>query len=468
MIPLGIIEGDALAELQKLETDSVDLIATDPPYGYSFMGKDWDRAVPSVAVWGECLRILKPGGFAFVMCAPRQDCLGKTVSSLSDAGFEMGFSSIYWAYGSGFPKAQNIGVTIDKRECQRQLEAKLGRKATKDEMEKAWKQFRRVVGTKLGQPGYSLAAELNPGGYSGMRYDPERECSVTTPATPEAQALDGSYAGFQPKPALEVILVCMKPLSEKSYVKQALKDGKGVTWLDEGKIPCEKPHHDEAGRPSASSSFIGKQSAWFSDKRGRFPANLLVSDDVLDDGRERSSGLLQKEYLSDTTQHTYGKWNHRSGAVIGDSGSFSRYFDLDRWWTERVKLLPQSVQQTFPFLIVSKPTKAEKNRGCEELPEQRSRKWRDDTGMKYTGSGNPRTEKDKNFHPTVKPLKLMSYLITLGSREKDLVLDPFVGSGTTCVAAQMLGRRCVGIDNDPEMCEVARARLSSVKQALLL
>ena len=55
-----IINGDSLKVLKKLEDESVDLVCTDPPYGYSFMGKDWDKVVPSVEIWKECLRVLKP------------------------------------------------------------------------------------------------------------------------------------------------------------------------------------------------------------------------------------------------------------------------------------------------------------------------------------------------------------------------------------------------------------------------
>src|SRR5258708_39735357 len=55
----------------------------------------------------------------------------------------------------------------------------------------------------------------------------------------QAKQLDGSYGGFQPKPAVEVILVAMKPLSEKTFVDQALKNGKGITWLDDCRIPYE-------------------------------------------------------------------------------------------------------------------------------------------------------------------------------------------------------------------------------------
>jgi hypothetical protein len=78
------------------------------------MGKDWDKVCVSSAVWKEALRVLKPGAFAFVMCAPRQDVLCKQIQALTDAGFNMGFSSIYWSYSSGFPKSMNISKKIQK------------------------------------------------------------------------------------------------------------------------------------------------------------------------------------------------------------------------------------------------------------------------------------------------------------------------------------------------------------------
>ncbi|KKL13140.1 hypothetical protein LCGC14_2528710, partial [marine sediment metagenome] len=62
---------------------------------------------------------------------------------------------------------------------------------------------------------------------------------ITTSSTPQAKVLDGSYGGFQPKPAVEVIIVAMKPLSEKTFVDQALKNRKGITWLDNGRMPYD-------------------------------------------------------------------------------------------------------------------------------------------------------------------------------------------------------------------------------------
>lgn len=64
----------------------------------------------------------------------------------------------------------------------------------------------------------------------------------------------------------------------------------------------------------------------------------------------------------------------------------------------------------------------------------------------------------------MKPIRLMAYLVTLGSREGDLVLDPFCGSGTTCIAAKILGRRYVGVELNADYCRIARARLAAFGQ----
>ena len=57
-----VLVGDCLEVLPTLDADSIDAVVTDPPYGLSFMGKAWDKGVPSVDVWREVLRVLKPGG----------------------------------------------------------------------------------------------------------------------------------------------------------------------------------------------------------------------------------------------------------------------------------------------------------------------------------------------------------------------------------------------------------------------
>ena len=472
---------DALAFLHQLPNESIDLIATDPPYGLQFMGKDWDKAVPSVEVWRECLRVLKSGAFAFIMCIPRLDCLSKMAQNLQSAGFDIGFTPVYWAYASGFPKSENISLMVDKQECARQLTEKLGRPPTKEEFKEAWKAFRKVIFVK--KKLHISTPSTNEGWQRPSHYDengqPKRIMEVLSPTTDDAKNLEGSYGGFQPKPAVEVIIVAMKPLSEKTYVDQALTNKKGVTWLDDGRIPLEPYSYSKGpGGTHGNGLIYGtakdemRNKPYESHPKGRFPANLLVSDDALNDGQEHGGqGHFNKKLTKMGETLFQGGWKdiERSADIqLKDKGSFSRYFDLDHWFEERLKKLPFEVQRTFPFLVVSKASKAERDKGCENLEKKRCGMMEDDNYPIKTGSGTLRNTQRRNVHPTVKPLKLMSYLITLGSRERDIVLDPFVGTGTTCVAAKMLGRRFIGVDIEAEYCRIAEERLKSVTQTTLL
>jgi site-specific DNA-methyltransferase (adenine-specific) len=78
-----------------------------------------------------------------------------------------------------------------------------------------------------------------------------------------------------------------------------------------------------------------------------------------------------------------------------------------------------------------------------------------------TGSGNERSNKKKNFHPTVKPVDLMRYLCRLVTPPGGIVLDPFMGSGTTGVAAKLERFEFIGIEREEEYVEIARLRVES-------
>ena len=100
-----IHHGDCLEVLRTLPDNSVDAVVTDPPYGLSFMGKRWDYDVPSVEVWAECLRVLKPGGHLLAFAGTRTQ--HRMAVRVEDAGFEIR-DMIAWVYGSGFPKSHNL------------------------------------------------------------------------------------------------------------------------------------------------------------------------------------------------------------------------------------------------------------------------------------------------------------------------------------------------------------------------
>ena len=424
-----ILHGDSLDLLKDLDDNSVDSIVTDPPYGYSFMGKDWDKALPSIDIWKESVRVLKPGGFAFIMSAPRSDVHSRMCLMLEEAGFRIDFTPIAWTYATGFPKAMNIGKAVDKR----------------------------------GE---------------------------------NSEQLDGSYAGYQPKPAWENVIVCMKPLDQKGYLDQALNNGKGVTWLDDTRIPFsgmdDVEQNDKiTNRKPREENTVFKTSGFKSENNdtaeasplGRFAANLLVQDDVLGiPSKGAQAPTTGKEPSNYKSNNTHGEYTgHRKALdVRGDEGTFTRYYDLDAWWESRIQELPLDVQATYPFLIVPKASKGEKNKGLDEkdfsktIGHNRFDKCATCGGYLLQNQDRPSACKCENpvrqdntisgnFHPTVKPISLMSYLVTLGSREDDLVLDPFVGSGTTCIAAKLLNRKYIGMEMDSDYVVIAQERIKAHK-----
>ncbi|GAI14109.1 unnamed protein product, partial [marine sediment metagenome] len=206
-------------------------------------------------------------------------------------------------------------------------------------------------------------------GYNGQdkHYNHAKITREFDAQSPQAKALDGSYAGFQPKPAVEVIIVAMKPLSEKTFVDQALKNRKGITWLDSVKIPYESEGDKSQATPQGRctgqvyDSMLGRERKDFDrpEQKGRFPANLLVSDDVLN---IESKSVGHYSYQLKKAPYE-GGWKslEDKGNLRESNHSFSRYFDLDSWWAEKLKQLPQSAQRTFPFAIISKASKSEKN-----------------------------------------------------------------------------------------------------------
>ena len=100
-----VLHGDCLELMRSLADTSVEAVVTDPPYGLSFMGKRWDYDVPSVEIWAEALRVLKPGGHLLAFAGTRTQ--HRMAVRIEDAGFEIR-DMIAWCYGSGFPKSHNL------------------------------------------------------------------------------------------------------------------------------------------------------------------------------------------------------------------------------------------------------------------------------------------------------------------------------------------------------------------------
>ncbi|GAI32877.1 unnamed protein product, partial [marine sediment metagenome] len=255
-----------------------------------------------------------------------------------------------------------------------------------------------------------------------------------------------------------------------TYVDQALKNRHGITWLDGCRIPIIGADYKGIGGGGVHG--VGKKidnkvygeyekRVDIDHSQGRFPANLLVSDDVLNDGRVSKSQPHAHDHKNLTQIYGGGKGLGQESASgfseYNDSGSFSRYFNLDAWWHERFKKLPKEVQKVFPFLIVPKASKSEKDKGLNQFEEKM-----EGDGRKTLQPDTPQQRnihhKHKNYHPTCKPIALMSYLITLGSRKGDIVLDMYIGSGTTALSARLNNRRFIGFENNKEYYNISLQR----------
>jgi site-specific DNA-methyltransferase (adenine-specific) len=419
---VSVFCGDSQEVLAGFPDASVDLIVTDPPYGT--ITEKIGKGLPEQEIYSHMERVSISGGFIFVFSAARADLLSEGVQRLTAAGLRTNFTPIFWCYAKGLPKAMPIGRAIDK---------KMGAR-------------REVVGFVNpypdGRARYKAGHKGKVFGESkSTQTSEDGKFPVTAPSSPEAQLLEGSYAGYQPKPNVEVILVGMKKLSECNFIAQAMKDGKGITWLDDGRIPWPSDAEMKLAMKKANTfqsiDFFGKPGnfpEYTAQAKGRFAPNLLIQDQILDDGEVHGAGSVADGHIREagTKECGFNPIAPREKLEMSSQGLFSTLFDLDRWFAVNCeKRLPESVARNFPALIVKKPQGSEAN-----FVEGK--------------------------HPTMKPIKLMCYLISIGSREEDLVLDPFLGSGSSMIAARTLGRKFIGIDISEEFCDLAVRRYRAI------
>ncbi len=411
--------GDCLNLMKFIDDNSIDAIVTDPPYEIGFMGKSWDSTgvAYQVELWREVLRVLKPGGYLLSFGGTRT--YHRMACAIEDAGFEIR-DMIEWIYGSGFPKSLNIGKAVDKIQGNE----------------------RKVVAIKeqSGAKFKTVQEQMDNGGFN----DPNRTNFSVDKGTSEWEGW-----GTALKPAHEPICMARKPLSEKSVAENCLKWGTGGINIDECRINGK---YKWRASDSKIKGTIFKNGS-FSDKphpQGRFPANLIHdgSDEVIKLFPNSKSGKYKGE-----GSKSGGIWNKSTGKPAsmeyGDSGSAARFF------------------------YCAKASKAERNMGCEELEEKEEVypgiNTFDENGNRLRADGSVIPPlKSKNNHPTIKPIALMKYLINLVSREGQIILDPFAGSGSTLGACKIMGRNFIGMEISQEYCDIANKRIADYKQQLKL
>lgn len=416
--------GDCLEVLKTLPDNSVDSIVTDPPYGLSFMGKKWDYDVPSVEIWEECLRVLKPGGHLLSFGGSRT--YHRMAVAIEDAGFEVR-DQIMWVYGSGFPKSHNIGKAIQKQSGDV-----------------------KVVGKKtgMGTTGNSYVSnnEEYIGGDKGVYKKEYDDIEINNQWEGWGTAL---------KPAHEPICMARKPLSEKSIAENVLKHGTGGINIDGSRIGFgdEDINLDKKLPVQDGGTIYGNGNGFYRTEEiseykegGRFPANIMFDEEA---GKllDEQSGISKSQGGNSgvLNNNIYGKFNgekNNNGTGFNDKGGASRFF------------------------YCPKVSKKERNAGLEdfELKEPQSLQFAKDGSFrenKTAKSGIQKRLPRANHHPTVKPIALMEYLIKLVTPNGGVVLEPFMGSGSTGIAAKNLGMSFIGIEREQEYFDIAKQRIGN-------
>ena len=500
--------GDNLKSLKELPDNSVDSVVTDPPYALTsikkrfgkegsapaqygtdgafqrasrgFMGKEWDAEVPTVEFWSEVYRVLKPGGHVLSFGGTRT--YHRMVVNIEDAGFEIR-DQIMWLYGSGFPKSHNIGKAVDKRggesigwfgewlvkwrkennipqsKIAELFPSKTGgltgcvsnwelgnNLPTNEQFNLICKTFdlpftslqeaeREFIGTKTSGIGKSFGdGKWNTGEYG----------SADIVEITKGQS---KYEGWGTalKPANEPICVARKPLSEKTIAENVIKWGTGGINIDgcriEGGSRTVPVHSDDVKEDNTLFGLHPTiQHERVETTEGRFPANVILD--------EEAAELLDEQSGISTTKSNL---NYKHNKTESDSDVFQ----------SRGTYTPRDDKGgASRFFYVAKVSKKERNLGLDGFEEKN--KWlKGGVGIGITDRENVVA---KNIHPTVKPVKLMSYLCRLITPPNGVVLDPFMGSGSTGIAAKLEGFNFIGMEMDEEYMKIAEGRINNYEE----
>ena len=401
MPSFSLHNADCLDFLKTMDDCSIDSIVTDPPYGISFMGKKWDYDVPSVDIWKECLRVLKPGGHLLAFAGTRTQ--HRMAVNIEDAGFEIR-DMVAWVYGQGFPKSLDVSKAIDKLAgAKREI---IGQK-TRGDVQAAKNNSVTIA-----------AAHANRNNKAIFGYGVE---DITVPATPEAQQWEGW--GTALKPSLEPITLARKPF-KGTVAANVLEHGTGAINVNGCRVETTDSYYYPNGPGGKSHHYSSKKRSievrpnpTESNPLGRWPANLIHdgSDEVvgLFPRSNGQQGAISGKEPSSKTSNVFGEYAGRNESQPrNDSGSAARFF--------------------------YSPKVSKKERG------------------------------EGNNHPTVKPIALMAYLCRLVTPPNGTVLDPFMGSGSTGIAALQEGFSFVGVEREPEYLAIAERRIqNSLKGSML-
>ena len=434
--------------MQKLIDDGVqvDSIITDPPYHltsivkrYSkensapptsksmggafvrvskgFMGKEWDGGDIAFRpeTWELALKLLKPGGYVLAFSASRN--YHRMAVAIEDAGFEIR-DQMMWLYGSGFPKSLNIGKGVDKKQGNDRED--LGNYKTPDGNQ-----------------------ELST--YNNWKDGEEQERR-----TPKITKGNSEYEGWGTalKPAHEPIVMARKPLSEKSIVDNVLKHGVGGINIDgcriEGEVkhPPNNPDFRDAAKQAMAKGGVDKLSF----------------------GQDRDAPIKRKT-TNRKSRSKDGVWTDGNSGMKAEGSQFA---DADPKGRFPANVMHGGLETEWAkYFYCPKVSKAERNQGLEDFPVKKSKggggtsndTWYEDDVNSASGKFGSEKAPSKTTHPTVKPQELMKYLCRMVTPKGGTVLDIFMGSGSTGMAAKDEGFDFIGIERDKEYFNIAEKRI---------
>ncbi len=482
---MTIIHADCVEAMRGMVKSSVHAIVTDPPYALEFMGKGWDKVLPSVDVWRECLQVLKPGGHLLAFGGTRT--YHRLTCAIEDAGFEIR-DCLMWIYGTGFPKSLDVSKAIDK--------------------------VAGVEFTAKPASGVGFMGPDGPGGYNVTKNQLTRKGEST-----EAARYWSGY-GTALKPAWEPIVVARRPLVG-TVAANVLEHGAGAINVDGCRIGTETrinpPAHNVDGsgwgmRPNIPPSEV----------QGRWPANVVLDEAAAEQLGEPSrfffvaarsdeewlalnlnldpasiveTGLsLQSESvasaLSLVAVAALQEGKHASVTTVPSTSVTPRELrQIAESVTEAIQFTAKEFWQELPHsrpIPNRDPVRFVIHREQTDIMTITISHWRSDGSVdpvtfsitprnsdpgakdsgpstdrfKYCAKASKKERGEGNRHPCVKPIALMRWLVRLVTPpENGIVLDPFLGSGSTGVACRAEGVDFVGIEREAEYVEIARRRI---------
>lgn len=446
---MHLILGDCLEKMKELADNSVDSIVTDPPYGLSFMGKDWDHGIPGAQFWQEALRVAKPGAHILAFGGTRT--FHRLTCAIEDAGWEIR-DCLMWVYGQGFPKSLDISKAIDK-----QAGAE-----------------REVVGTS------TTMNQKKSKSLKSSNIHPEygNNIPITAPSTDAAKEWEGW--GTALKPAYEPIILARKPIEESTIAGNVLKHGTGGINIDGCRIEFQNESDKDSAKPQGkatakSGNLAGKnqskdgflilgpmtegEKTYWSNDMGWVDKNSAtifydssIANPLEATGRENVSGRAEFEikqgagrfpanFIHDGSEEIAGMFPNVKAGVAVRHNSGGNTFGGNAPKPPMDDIGYTDSGSAIRFFYAAKANKSDRNEGCKDL------------------------EKGNN-HPTVKPTSLMQYLCRLITPPKGIILDPFMGSGSTGKAAILEGFDFIGIEKEAEYLKTANARIDFASNSI--